>query len=181
VKKMTILAATLMLAGGIHSASAIEGGVEVGEDYSNVRLGLGTDTPGLGLSGEWLRSEHDGKVGNIGLNYAIGSDNWAISPGVKVMRTTPKDSDEGYAASVGGDVRIFPVSALGVYARYYWSPESWSEHTDGFREAGAGVMFRPLPIIDVRVGYKYAAFQGKNGAKDNVIADGPFVGASVHF
>jgi hypothetical protein len=33
----------------------------------------------------------------------------------------------------------------------------------------------------VTIGYRYAAIEGKNGAKDNVIADGLFVGGGVHF
>ncbi|WP_241199775.1 YfaZ family outer membrane protein, partial [Erwinia billingiae] len=43
------------------------------------------------------------------------------------------------------------------------------------------VSFQPISLVDVRVGYKYMTMNGKDGRKDNVIADGPYVGASVHF
>ena len=54
--------ALLALAG---SAQAIDGGVNVGEDYTHVRVGLGTNSPGFALSGDWLRSDHDGNVESL--------------------------------------------------------------------------------------------------------------------
>lgn len=170
--------ALLVLAG---SAQAIEGGVDVGEDYTNVRVGLGTTTPGFALSGNWLRSDHDGSLGSLGLGYNVAIGDIFLSPQVKVMSTSPKDSKDGYAVAVGGGVN-FPVTKMfNVFGEYYYSPDSFSSHIDNYQEASGGVSFQPISLVDVRVGYKYMTMNGKDGRKDNVIADGPYVGVALHF
>ncbi|KOC88605.1 YfaZ family outer membrane protein [Winslowiella iniecta] len=170
--------AMLMLAG---SAQAIEGGVQVGEHYTNLNLGLGTTTPGLSLSGNWMRSDHDGKVSGLGLGYNIEVGSVFLSPGVKAMYISPKDTKDGYAVAVGGGVQVPVTNMLGLYGEYYYSPDSFSSRIDSYQEASGGVSFSPISLLDVRVGYKYLAMDGKNGRKDNVLADGPYVGASLRF
>ncbi|MCW0353655.1 porin (plasmid) [Pantoea ananatis] len=181
VKKVVLAGVAMVLAGMMQNASALQGGMSFGKDYTSLNLGVGADSPGFALSGGWLRSERDGKVGNLGLNYGIGGDNWMISPGVKVMRNVPKDGAAGYSGAVGGDIRFYPSAKIGLFGSYYWSPDAWSEHSDGIRQADAGISFRPVSLLDVTLGYRYVAIEGKNGAKDNVIADGIFVGGGVHF
>jgi len=170
--------AMLMLAG---SAQAIEGSVQVGERFTNMSVGLGTTTPGLSLSGNWLRSDHDGNVSGLGLGYNIGIGSVFLSPGVKAMYISPKDTKDGYSVAVGGGVQVPVTNMLGVYGEYYYSPESFSSRIDRYQEASAGVSFSPITLLDVRVGYKYLAMDGKNGRKDNVLANGPYMGASLRF
>jgi hypothetical protein len=170
--------ALLALAG---SAQAIDGGVNVGEDYTHVRVGLGTNSPGFALSGDWLRSDHDGNVESLGLGYNVAIGDVFLSPGVKAMSTNPTDSKDGYAVAVGGGVRVPVTKMFNVYGEYYYSPDAFSSHIDDYQEASGGVSFQPISLVDVRVGYKYMSMNGKDGRKDNVIADGPYVGASVHF
>ncbi|MCK8245495.1 YfaZ family outer membrane protein, partial [Erwinia amylovora] len=38
-----------------------------------------------------------------------------------------------------------------------------------------------ISLVDFSVGYKYMALNGKDGRKDTVVADGPYVGAALHF
>lgn len=170
--------ALLALAG---SAQAIEGGVSVGERYTDVRVGLGTNTPGFALSGDWLRSDHDGNVGSLGLGYNVAIGDLFLSPGVKVMSTNPKDSKDGYGVAVGGGLRYPVTKMFNIYGEYYYSPDSFSSHIDNYQEASGGVSFQPISLVDVHVGYKYMTMNGKDGRKDNVIADGPYVGAALHF
>lgn len=170
--------AMLMLAG---SAQAIEGGVDVGEHYTNLNLGLGTSTPGLSLSGNWMRSDHDGKVSGLGLGYNLEVGSVFLSPGVKAMYIDPKDSDDGYAVAVGGGAQVPLNDMFGLYGEYYYSPDSFSSHIDSYQEASGGLSFTPISLVNVRVGYKYLSMDGKNGRKDNVLADGPYVGASLRF
>ncbi len=84
-----------------------------------------------------------------------------ISPGVKVMRSVPKDGEAGYSGSVGGDIRFFPSAKVGLFCSYYWSPDAWTEHSDGLRQADAGISFRPVSLLDVTIGYRYAAIEVK--------------------
>lgn len=170
--------AMLMLAG---SAQAIEGGVEVGKHYTNLNLGLGTTTPGLSLTGNWLRSDHDGKVSGLGLGYNVEVGPVFLSPGVKAMFISPTDTKDGTAVAVGAGVQLPVTSMLGLYGEYYYSPDAFSSRIDSYHEASAGVSFTPISLLNVRVGYKYLAMDGKDGHKDNVLADGPYVGASLRF
>ena len=170
--------ALLALAG---SAQAIEGGVDVGRDYTNVHAGMGADSPGLALTGNWLRSDHDGSMGSLGLGYNVGLGDIFITPGVKAISTNPTDSKDGYAVAVGIGASVPVTNMFNVFGQYYYSPDSFSSHIDDYQEASAGVSFKPISLVDVRVGYQYLAMNGKDGRKDNVIADGPYVGASVHF
>ncbi|WP_034911569.1 MULTISPECIES: YfaZ family outer membrane protein [Erwinia] len=178
VATLTGALALLTLAG---TAQAIEGGVSVGEKYTDVHVGLGTTTPGFALSGDWLRSDHDGNVESLGLGYNVAVGDIFLSPGVKVMSTNPTDSKDGYAVAVGGGVRFPVTNMFNVYGEYYYSPDSFSSHLDDYQEASGGVSFQPISLVDVRVGYKYMAMNGKDGRKDNVVANGPYVGAAVHF
>ncbi|MBP2169377.1 opacity protein-like surface antigen [Erwinia toletana] len=170
--------AMLLLAG---SAQAIEGGVDVGEHYTNLNVGLGTTTPGLSLSGNWMRSDHDGSVSGVGLGYNIEVGSVFLSPGVKAMFISPQDAKDGYAVAVGGGVQLPVTKMLGVYGEYYYSPDSFSSRIDSYQEASAGLSFTPISLLNLRVGYKYLALDGKDGRKDNVLADGPYIGGSVRF
>ncbi|PKH25736.1 porin [Enterobacterales bacterium CwR94] len=181
MKKIAMVCAGLSLLAVAGTAQAIEGGVDVGKKFTHLRLGLGTDSPGFALTGDWLRSDHDGNVESLGLNYNVSVGSFMLSPGAKVMSTNPKDSKDGYAVAVGAGVKVPVTNMFNVFGEYYWSPDSFSSHIDNYQEAAAGVSFQPISLVDVRVGYKYMAMNGKDGRKDNVVADGPYVGASVHF
>ncbi|BCQ42460.1 membrane protein (plasmid) [Erwinia rhapontici] len=181
MNKLRLACLGVALSAASFSTLALQGGVDAGEHFTHLQLGMGNDSPGVALSGEWMKSDHDGNFGNLGLNYGIGSESWMISPGAKVLFTNPKDSHEGYAVAFGGDGLFALTSAIRLYGQYYWSPESMSAHSDGFHQASAGVSIRPISLLDVRVGYKYVAINGKDGRKDNVLADGPYIGASLHF
>ncbi|MBV4368473.1 YfaZ family outer membrane protein [Erwinia sp. BNK-24-b] len=170
--------ALLVLAG---SAQAIEGGIDVGRDYTNLHAGLGTTSTGFAVSGNWLRSDHDGSMGSLGLGYNVGLGDAFITPGVKAISTNPKDNKDGYAIAVGVGVHLPVTNMFNVFGQYYYSPDSFSSHINDYQEASGGISFQPISLVDVRVGYQYMTMDGKDGRKDNVVADGPYVGASVHF
>jgi len=181
MKAVAITAGALALLALAGSAQAIEGGIDVGRDYTNLHAGLVTTTPGFALSGNWLRSDHDGSMGSLGLGYNVGLGDVLISPGVKAISTNPSDNKDGYAIAVGVGASAPITNMFNVFGQYYYSPDAFSSHIDNYQEASAGVSFQPISLVDVRVGYQYLAMNGKNGRKDNVIADGPYVGASLHF
>ncbi|WP_067704407.1 YfaZ family outer membrane protein [Erwinia sp. ErVv1] len=181
MKAVATLAGAVAIFALAGPAQAIEGGVDVGEHYTNVRVGMGTTSPGFALSGNWLRSDHDGNAESVGLGYNVAVGDLFLSPTVKVMSTNPTDSKDGYAVAVGGSAQYAVTSMFNVFGEYYYSPDAFSSHIDDYQEASAGVSFQPISLVDVRVGYKYMTMNGKDGRKDNVIADGPYVGAALHF
>lgn len=181
MKKVALTTGAVALLALVGSAQAIEGSVNVGKDYTDVHAGLGTTTPGFALSGDWLRSDHDGNVSSIGLGYNVAIGDVFLSPTVKAMSTNPKDSKDGYAIAVGGGVRVPVTKMFNLYGEYYFSPDAFSSHIDNYQEASVGMSFQPISLVDFSVGYKYMALNGKDGRKDNVVADGPYVGAALHF
>ncbi|QKJ87746.1 hypothetical protein PMPD1_2809 [Paramixta manurensis] len=169
----------MLLAAG--AAQAIEGSVDVGKHYTNLNLGLGTTTPGLSLSGNWMRSDHDGSASGVKLGYNLEVGSVFLSPGVKALYTSPEDGKDGFAVAVGGGVQVPVTKMFGLYGEYYYSPDSFSDHLDSYQEGSAGVSFSPISLLNVQVGYKYMALNNKDGHKDNVLSDGPYIGASVRF
>lgn len=181
MKRVAMTTGALALLALAGSAQAIEGGVSVGKDYTDVHVGLGTNTPGFALSGDWLRSDHDGNVESLGLGYNVAVGDVFLSPTVKALSTNPKDTRDGYAIAIGGGVKVPVTSMINVYGEYFYAPDATSSHIDNYQEAAAGVSFQPISLVDVSVGYKYMSLNGKDGRKDNVVANGPYVGAALHF
>ena len=181
MKKFALTSGALALLALAGSAQAIDGSINVGKRYTDLHVGLGTSTPGFALSGDWLRSEHDGNVESLGLGYNVAVGDIMLSPMVKAMATNPKDSKDGYAVAVGGGVHVPVTKMINIYGQYFYSPDSFSSHIDDYQEAAAGISFEPISLVDVSVGYKYMALNGKDSHKDNVVANGPYVGAALHF
>ena len=99
--------------------------------------------------------------------------------GGKGIYTNPKQGDEGYAAAVGGGLQWKIGDSFRLYGDYYYSPDSLSSGIDSYQEANVGAswtIMRPLSI-----GYRYLNLAGKDGNRDNTIADGPYIGASASF
>lgn len=46
------------------SANAISINGQAGEDYTNLGFGMGTETTGLAVSGNWMHNDDDGTVAN---------------------------------------------------------------------------------------------------------------------
>ncbi|MFS2224176.1 YfaZ family outer membrane protein [Pantoea sp. B65] len=163
------------------SAQAIEGGFEAGKNYTTINVGMGTTTPGLSLSGNWMRSDHDGSLSGVGVGYNFQVGSVFLSPGVKAMYISPEDSKDGYAVALGASAQMPLANMLGVYGEYYYAPDALSSRIDNYQEASAGLSFTPISMVNLRVGYRYLALDGKDGRKDNLLADGPYIGGSLRF
>lgn len=165
----------------VTSAQAVDGGVNVGRHYTHLYAGLGETTPGLGLSAEWVHSEHNGSLAGVRAGYNVKLASLFISPGAKALYTNPKDGSDGYAMALGTGV-ILPVTKMvGVYGSWHYSPRFFAENIKRYQELTAGVVVSPVALLDIRAGYQYRELKNKDGRKDNVLADGPYVGAALHF
>ncbi|WP_017347313.1 YfaZ family outer membrane protein [Pantoea sp. A4] len=163
------------------AAQAIEGGVNVSERSTNLNLGLGTSSPGLFLNGNWLRSNDDGSVFDAGVGYNVDVGPLRLAPGAKAIFTNPHNGRKGFAVAVGAGAQYSFNNMWGLYGEYYYAPESFSTHLDNYKEISGGISFTPISLLNLRVGYQYAELDNKGSRKDNVLVDGPYVGASVRF
>ncbi|OON41688.1 porin [Izhakiella australiensis] len=181
MKKVVALTGGLVLLAAATSAQAIDGSVTVGKKYTNINAGLGTSTPGLFLNGNWMRSNDDGNLVGLGLGYNFAYDGLMLSPGVRTMYVNPRDSKDGYANAIGLGARYAFNSQFGVYGSYYWAPESFSHNIDSYQDIQGGVSFSPISMLTLNAGYQYLVLNGEHNNKNNVLADGPYIGASLHF
>jgi len=180
MKKIAYMGAVaLILASAGANAVSLSG--QVGEHYTNLGVGLGTETSGLALSGNWAHNDDDGDIAGLGLGYNIPLGPFMGTVGGKAVYLNPNAGSEGYAAAEGGDLQRQVSDSFRLFGEYYYSPDSLSSGVKDYKEANAGArltIFRPL---SVEAGYRYIDMTGKEGRRDNSVADGPYVGVNASF
>ncbi|MBP9643740.1 MAG: porin [Budvicia sp.] len=163
------------------NASAISIHGQAGENYTNVQVGIGTESTGLAATANWARSDHDGDVVGLGLGVNLPIGPMMATVGGKALYLSPERGDDGYAAAVGGGLRWPVTSNIALYGEGYYAPESLTSGVHDYYEAAGGVRLSVIRPISVDAGYRYIKLSGKEGNRDNVVADGPYLGASVSF
>ncbi|MGS9235581.1 YfaZ family outer membrane protein, partial [Salmonella enterica subsp. enterica serovar Infantis] len=64
---------------------------------------------------------------------------------------------------------------------YYYSQDSLSSGNDSYEQANAGPRFTIMRPLSIESGYRYLNLAGKDGNRDNEIADGQYVGVNASF
>ncbi len=82
-------------------------------------MGFGTESTGLALSGNWMHNDDDGDAAGVGLGLNIPVGPLLATVGGKGIYTNPKDSDEGYAAAVGGGLQWKIGNSFRLFGEYY--------------------------------------------------------------
>lgn len=177
-KTLVACAAGLLFVAG--SANAISVSGEAGEHYTNLGVGLGGTTAGLGINGNWIRSDHDGDIGSLGLSFGLPVGPLTATVGGKAIYLSPKDGKDGGALALGGGLQWDLNRYLSLYGEGYFAPESLTSGAKAYNEANGGVRLNVRPF-NVDVGYRYINIEGKDGNRDNAIADGPYIGVGMGF
>ena len=163
------------------AANAISVTGQAGEHYTNLGVGFGTESSGLAVTGNWMHSDNDGDAAGLGLGLNIPLGPFLATVGGKGVYTNPKSGDEGYAAAVGGGLQWKIGDSFRLFGEYYYSPDSLSSGIQNYQEANAGASWTVMRPLSIEAGYRYLNLAGKDGNKDNTIADGPYVGVSASF
>ena len=180
MKKTTLIALTsLLFVSAGANALSISG--QAGEDYTNIGVGMGTETSGLALSGNWAHNDDHGDIAGLGLGLNLPLGPFMATVGGKGVYLNPNEGDEGYAAAVGGGLQLPIGESIKLFGEYYYSPDSLSSGVKDFSEANAGARISVLRPLSVEVGYRYIDLSGKDGNSDSKLADGPYVGVSASF
>lgn len=178
-KTLVACAAGLLFVAG--SANAISLSGEVGQHYTNLGVGMGTSSSGIGISGNWARSDHDGNVGSLGLNFSLPVGPLMATVGGKALYLSPEDGKSGGALAVGGGLQWTVNRYFTLYGEGYFAPESLTSGVKAYNEANGGLRWNVFRPLNVDVGYRYINMQGKDGKRDNTLADGPYVGVGLSF
>ena len=115
---------------------------------------------------------------NIGVGFGTESTGLALSGN---WTHNDDDGDEGYAAAVGGGLQWQIGDSFRLFGEYYYSPDSLSSGIKSYEEANAGARYTIMRPVSIEAGYRYLNLAGKNGNRDNAIADGPYVGVNASF
>lgn len=110
----------------------------------------------------------------LGLNLPLGP--LMATVGGKGVYTNPNYGDEGYAAAVGGGLQWKIGNSFRLFGEYYYSPDSLSSGIQSYEEANAGARYTIMRPVSIEAGYRYLNLSGKDGNRDNAVADGPYVG-----
>ena len=163
------------------AANAISVSGPAGEHYTNLGVGFGTESTGLAVTGNWLHNDDDGDAAGLGLGLNIPLGPFLATVGGKGVYTNPNNGDEGYAAAVGGGLQWKIGDSFRLFGEYYYSPDSLSSGIDSYQEANAGARFTIMRPLSIEAGYRYLNLAGKDGNRDNAVADGPYVGVNASF
>lgn len=163
------------------AAHAISRSGQAGEHYTNLGVGFGTESTGLAVTGSWLHNDDDGDAAGLGLGLNIPLGPFLATVGGKGVYTNPNNGDEGYAAAVGGGLQWKIGDSFRLFGEYYYSPDSLSSGIDSYQEANAGARFTIMRPLSIEAGYRYLNLAGKDGNRDNAVADGPYVGVNASF
>lgn len=163
------------------AAHAISFSGQAGEHYTNLGVGFGTESTGLAVTGSWLHNDDDGDAAGLGLGLNIPLGPFLATVGGKGVYTNPNNGDEGYAAAVGGGLQWKIGDSFRLFGEYYYSPDSLSSGIDSYQEANAGARFTIMRPLSIEAGYRYLNLAGKEGNRDNAVADGPYVGVNASF
>lgn len=163
------------------AAHAISFSGQAGEHYTNLGVGFGTESTGLAVTGNWLHNDDDGDAAGLGVGLNIPLGPFLATVGSKGVYTNPNNGDEGYAAAVGGGLQWKIGDSFRLFGEYYYSPDSLSSGIDSYQEANAGARFTIMRPLSIEAGYRYLNLAGKDGNRDNAVADGPYVGVNASF
>ncbi len=144
-------------------------------------FGLGTDSAGPAMTGGWTHNDDDGDAASPGLGFNVPLGPFTATVGGKGIYTNPNDGDEGYAAAVGGGLQWKIGDSFGLFGEYYYSPDSLSSGIDSYEEANVGGRWTIIRPVTIEAGYRYLNPAGKDGHRDNALADGPYIGVSAGF
>ncbi|APZ07331.1 MULTISPECIES: YfaZ family outer membrane protein [Kosakonia] len=180
MKKLALLGCAGMLLASA-GAQAISLNGQIGKDYSSLGFGLGTETSGIAVSGNWAHSEDDGDTASLGLGYNLPLGPFLATVGGKGIYLNPDEGSEGYAIAVGGGLQWEIARSFNIFGEYYYSPDSLSSGVKEYQEAKAGARYTIMRPFTVEAGYRYIEMAGKDGRRDSIVADGPYLGASASF
>ncbi|TBL48171.1 porin [Obesumbacterium proteus] len=162
------------------NAMSIHG--QAGEHYTNVEAGFGTESTGLYSTLNWAHNDDDGDVAGLGLGVNLPLGPFLANVGGKALYLNPKkDSSDGYAIAVGGGLQWPLTKSFSLYGEGYYSPDSLSSGINDYKEASAGLRWSVIRPVTIDVGYRYIEMSGKDGDRNNVVADGAYVGAGIGF
>ena len=173
------LLAMLLAVAPVAQAISVYG--HVGENYTVVGAQLNSWGPGLTADANWANNDGNGQEASLmlGLNVPLGF--LQITPGVRGLYLDPSAGDSGYAAAPGLALQLAMGRLFTLYGEAWYAPDSLSSGVNDYVSYDAGLRWHIIPLVSMDLGYRYIKLAGQDDENDTVLADGGYLGASVHF
>lgn len=162
---------------------AIDMGAKAGTHFTELEGGMGRQTSGLYVDGNWAKNTQNGRqAAGVGAGFNIPVGPAMINLGAKAVYLQGSTSDnEGVAFPVGGGINIPFTDSLAFYAEGYAAPDSLTNRTKNYVEADGGFSWIPMAPVKVKAGYRYIGVDGSAGNPNERIIDGAYLGAELDF
>ncbi len=158
---------------------------------SSFNIGLSNDTIEAGLkfpvatsaqiSADYLKSEDQGKIYQLGLQTVQHMATHSVSLGGKYVDLSSDRREDGHAFALGGDYRrgLAPQVSMG-FSLYYAPSVLSSSGIDRHYRVDAKLMYQVMPTADIYAGYRDVHFKFDN-KPDQTIEQGLYLGADLRF
>lgn len=183
IKSAIAASALVVMMAAAGQAQALELGAKAGSDFTELDVGMGRQTSGLYLSGNWAKDTKNGRqVGGIGAGFNIPVGPAMINLGAKSVYLQGTTSDnEGVAFPVGGGITITFTDSLAFYGEGYVAPDALNNSVKSYIEADGGLSWVPFRPLKLKAGYRYVGIDGTAGNPNERIIDGAYLGAELDF
>lgn len=168
----------MLLSGTVQALSM---NAQVGRDFTDIGIGGNADSTGLGFNSNWARSDHDGQLGNIGVDFSFPLDALTLTVGGKGYYFSPNDSGSGVGVGLGGGLQWAFDRNVSLYGSTYYVPEGLTSGVKSYNEADIGLRWNVFRPFNIDVGYRYMVMKGKDDKPNNTLADGVYLGVGLSF
>ncbi|MBJ7221523.1 MULTISPECIES: YfaZ family outer membrane protein [unclassified Brenneria] len=179
----TVIGFSLAAMMSIPAAQAIEGGVDVGKNFTDVNIGMGQHSSGLYINGGWVKNNENGREvagAETGINLPAGPA--LVNLGIQANYIKGSNgSSEGVVFPVGAGVQLPVSDSVGLYASAYTAPRQLSNSTKNYLDVDSGLSWKPVQPLTLKAGYRYIGMDGKNQRPNERLVEGPYVGGQVSF
>lgn len=175
-----MVAVTIALGASSAACAAVNLHGEAGAEFTNLSASFGAGEPGMTFSSQWAHSDNDGDSVGLGMGYNFNLGPFLMTLGGKAVYLNPKDGDEGYAIAAGGGAEL-PLVSISRFSARAITHRTQCPAALRIMEANAGVRLNVLPSLNIEAGYRYIDMAGKDGNRDNTLADGAYAGVNFRF
>lgn len=180
---MKIMSASLFSLVMLSSSSyAIGLSSETGKSFTGLDYELGKTSSGLYLQGDWFKNTKNGNYfggGGLGYNFEFGS--FILNVAAKTVYISPGNGSAGVTYPIGGGVTWKISDSFNLFAEGYNSNKAFNNSVRNYTEANSGISWKPIPLLTLKAGYRYAGIDGKKNKPSTTLIEGPYGSIGLSF
>ncbi|KVZ57293.1 hypothetical protein WL21_04645 [Burkholderia ubonensis] len=177
LKEFVIVCIGVLLSGFVEAGNYA---VFISEKYQT--LSRESTGPGLGFSvdASHHRADNAYAIGpGLGVSMPLGPISLFVGGKALYIRSSPAGKGLAIPLGVAGDIHL--SDTMSIASRLFYTPTSaFNSRLGGYVQAGTGIRMKADPAL-AEVGWRYERIAGRNGASEQKILNGPYVGLGFTF